>query len=108
MKTYPSKWYRVEQRGCTPNAEGCQHLDWPLERCDVTPKRTVTRHVFPKDFLQQALDSQLFAYRAIRLTSHEWSASGLRSRKGRAVRVTGLTERQALQNLCAQMRVVLP
>jgi len=107
-KTYPSKWYRVEQRGCTPNGEGCEHLDWPLERCDVSPRKTITRHVVPKRVLWYHLDRALDGrWRTFR-SDRGWVALGQRARRSKVYRVTGQTEREALQNLCGELKVVLP
>lgn len=107
MKTYPSRWYRVEQRGCTPNAIGCLHLDWPIERCDVRPGRSVTRHVVPKRVLMYCLDSQTVSWDAVR-DGKVWSARGRKTVRSRLKAASGRTEREALQNLCAEMKVQLP
>lgn len=108
MKVYPSKWYRVEQRGCTPNGIGCLHMDWPLERCNVSPRKTVTRHIAPKSVLRYCLNAQLQgAWRTVKSVG-TWTALGQRKAGGRVFRTTGRTEREALQNLCAEMKVTLP
>jgi hypothetical protein len=109
MTLYPGKWYRVEQRGCTPNGVGCLHLDWPLERQDLSPTKTDTRHIAPKSVLRYCLNAQLDGdWRVWRSSARVWNAIGQRKRGGTVFRVTGQTEREALQNLCAEMKVKLP
>lgn len=109
MKKYPGKWYRVEQRGCTPDGAGCKHLDWPIERCDVSPKKTVTRHVVPKNVLHYALQYKAWGYDTFRSQiGSGWVAEGSKSSRSLRVQVTGATQREALQNLCNELKVELP
>lgn len=107
-KTYPGRWYRVQQRGCTPNGFGCLHMNWPIERQDLSPKKTDTRHVVPKDVLLYAIHRDLEVFGTHKHADGRWRAAGARTTRHRVRRVEGATEREAMQNLCAELKVKLP
>lgn len=106
-RIHPSRWYRVEQRGCTPNAVGCLHLDWPIERKDLRAGLTVRRHVIPKDVLRYGLDNQTYRWETWR-EGRRWYAEGTKTMRSKTFATSGATEREAMQNLCEGLRVKLP
>lgn len=109
MRTYPGKWYRVEQRGCTPNGVGCLHMNWPMERCETSKGVFDTRHVVPARVLAYCLDAQLFSWDTHRYGRlNQWVAAGRKTKRSARVRVFGRTGREAMQNLAAELRVKLP
>lgn len=111
MKAYPTKWYRVEQRGCGSNgSETCQRMHLPLERQETAPSKVKTRHVYPKAEVFAALEAQTHRQVDTGREGRQWWATLMNGSRAdnEMRRVFGASEREALQNLADKMRVKLP
>jgi hypothetical protein len=109
-RSYPTKWYRVQQRGCGLNGtQTCQRIHLPLERRELAPGKFQTRHIYPRPVIFAALETQTRQQVDTGRQGDTWWATLMEGRRDSAARqVSGATEREALQNLADLVRVQLP